>query len=435
MNSWRYSMQTETLVEEALERDTWSAEKWKIWREEHLAFILERAATRVPYYRNYWQKQRQNGNRASWHYLENWPVLKKEEVRQEPRAFIADDVNPKKLFVEHTSGTSGTPLNLWVSRDTLQKWYALFEARWRRWYGISRRDRWGNIGGQLVVPYAQRYPPFWVWNQALRQLYLSSYHLNIENIAAYLDAIHSYKLEYLLGYASSLYAIAQMALEEGLNPPRLKLVLSNAEPLYAYQREVISKAFQCDVRDTYGQAEYICAASECTLESFHLWNEIGVLEILSDDIDEPAPLGETGRMIATSLLNPDMPLIRYELGDRGSLANRNCSCGCSLPVLASIEGRNDDLLLTPDGRKIGRLDPVFKADISIREAQIIQESLNRVLVRVVPAKGFGFEDERMIVKGLKERLGNDMQIEVQRVTDIPRTKSGKFRSVISKINR
>jgi phenylacetate-CoA ligase len=365
--------------------------------------------------------------------LSNWPVLSKDALRDRPEAFLASGVNPRSQIVVHTSGTTGKPLTLWLSRDAVREWYALSEARWRSWYGVSRHDRWGIFGGQMVTSFAQTRPPFWVWNRGMNQLYLSSYHLALQNVAAYLDAIRRHRLIYLLGYASSLHSLAQLALEQELNIPALKVVISNAEPLYAYQREVISRAFQCPVFDTYGLSENVCAASECLHGNLHLWPEVGVTEVLHTDSGRSVPAGETGRLVCTGLLNLTMPLIRYDVGDQGYLSTEiTCACGRSLPILGEVEGRKDDVVLTRDGRRIGRLDPVFKTDLPLREAQIVQESLTRVVVRYVPAPGCTSADLDRLVRRLHERLG-EMEFVLEMVEHVPRSANGKFRAVVSNI--
>lgn len=433
LQTMRYSTDTDHLVAEALARENWTSNQWNIRQQEHLAQMLWHASRNIPYYRQQWEARRRNGDQASVETLSNWPVLSKDVLRDHPKAFVADGVKLRSQIVEHTSGTTGKPLTLWMSKDSVRQWYALFEARWRNWYGLSRHDRWGILGGQMVTPFAQSTPPFWVWNAGMNQLYLSSYHLAPQNIAAYMDAIQSHKLIYLLGYASSLYSLAQLALERNLHVPALKAVISNAEPLYAHQREVTSRAFQCPVYDTYGLSENVCAASECLRGKTHLWTEVGVTEILDDLSDTPLPAGEAGRLVCTGLLNLTMPLIRYDVGDRGFLSVESaCACGRSLPILGGIEGRKDDVLLTKDGRRIGRLDPVFKADLPIREAQIIQESRMRVVVRYVPAPDCSSADLNMLVERLHERLG-EMEIVLETVGRIPRSSNGKFRAVVSNI--
>jgi phenylacetate-CoA ligase len=265
---------------------------------------------------------------------------------------------------------------------------------------------------------------------------MSSYHLAPANIPAYIKALSSRKIVYLLGYASSLYALAQITLEKGLEPPPVRLAISNAEPLYAHQRETIARAFNCEVRDTYGMSEIVCGASECQQCTMHIWPEAGIIETLREEADVPVAPGQVGRFVCTGLLNKDMPLIRYEVGDRGVVSpdGARCVCGRALPQLERIEGRLDDVVITPDGRRIGRLDPVFKADLLIREAQIIQESAARIRVLLVPAPGYRPEDSAVIAQRLKDRVG-DMDIRFECVDSIPRTSNGKFRGVVSEISR
>lgn len=431
LRCWRYGRATPRLVEEALERDSWSGDDWRRFHDQRLRALLRRAVTRVPYYREL-SKARP---RADWEALATWPVLKKEHVRRDPRAFLADDRDPRRMFREHTSGSTGTPLTLWWSRRTTIAWYALVEARLRRWNGVARRDPWAILGGQLVAPAAQRRPPFWVWNRPLSQLYLSSYHLEPRNAAAYLEAMARHRVRYLVGYPSAMAVLARLALEQGLAAPRLDVAIANAEPLLEHQRRAVAAAFGCPVRDTYGTAELAAGASECGAGRLHLWPEVGIVEVFADDADEPVAAGETGRLITTGLLNADMPLVRYEVGDRGALATDPppCACGRRLPALGAFEGRLDDVVLTPEGRRVGRLDPIFKADLPIREAQIVQQSLARVVLRVVPAAGYGAADAEALAGRLRQRLGPAMEIAVEEVASLARGRAGKLRAVISEL--
>jgi phenylacetate-CoA ligase len=437
LNAWRYGPETESLVAEARERESWSPETWRTWQGSRCAELLNRAATRVPYYREQWQERRRRGDRLSVERLENWPVLRKENVRVAARRLIADDCEIRRLFHEHTSGTTGTALNLWFPRSTLRRWYALYEARIRRWNGVTRHDRWAIFGGQLVASVERKTPPYWVWNAAMRQLYCSAYHLAPQRIPSYLDALKRYRPAWVLGYASALATLAQGALEGGGAPPRLNVVISNAEPLYPHQRERIAHAFDCAVRDTYGMAETVLGGSECSHSSLHIWPEVGILEVLRDDADEPVPAGASGRVVATGLLNPDMPLVRYEVGDRAVLdpSSVPCPCGRLLPRLSIVEGRLDDIVLTPEGARVGRLDPVFKADLPVREAQIVQEEIDLLRVRVVPAPGWGERDREAIVERVRDRVGCRMNVLVEEVTVLERTTAGKFRAVVSHLPR
>jgi phenylacetate-CoA ligase len=440
LRRWRYSSETDALAEQALERESWTRAQWQGWQEERIARLLSRAAELVPHYREHWAERRRRGDESSPERLENWPLLEKESVRNNPMAFVASDRDVRLMFHERTSGTTGKSLDLWWSREMVVQWYALFEARWRKWYDVSRKDRWALLGGQMVAPVAQARPPFWVWNAALNQLYMSSYHLAPGLMAAYLDAMVRYRIVYVLGYASSLYALAREALRLKRRDIRLAVAITNAEPLLDHQRDCVAEAFGCPVRETYGMSEAVAAASECEKGRMHLWPEAGYLETRKaggaecETAGREPTCGETsaGELISTGLLNFDMPLIRYRVGDLGKLSGVNCDCGRSLPVIASIDGRVDDVLITRDGRRVGRLDPVFKSKAGVNEAQLIQEAIDRVRVRYVPAPDFTAISERSMAERLRARMG-DIEVIFERVDSIPRSANGKFRAVVCRM--
>jgi phenylacetate-CoA ligase len=122
------------------------------------------------------------------------------------------------------------------------------------------------------------------------------------------------------------------------------------------------------------------------------------------------------------------------VGDRAALSapQQSCSCGRHLPQVASLEGRIDDVLYTMDGRRVGRLDPIFKSQLPVQEAQIVQERLDRVLVRYVPDEGFDEQAARSITERLQDRMGA-VEVALEAVSEIPRTSSGKFRAVVCQL--
>jgi phenylacetate-CoA ligase len=95
-------------------------------------------------------------------------------------------------------------------------------------------------------------------------------------------------------------------------------------------------------------------------------------------------------------------------------------------------GRTDDVLFRRDGRRIGRLDGVFKSDLGVIEAQVIQESVDRILVRVVPSDGFSEEARRTLERRLRKKLG-DPEIDFELCNEIPRGRNGKYRQFVCKL--
>jgi phenylacetate-CoA ligase len=246
--------------------------------------------------------------------------------------------------------------------------------------------------------------------------------------------MRKHRVAYIYGYTSSLYALAEVILRLGRKDMTMAAAITTAEPVYEHQRKAIAQAFHCPVRETYGMTELVAAASECTVGRLHLWPEVGFVEVVADP--PGFSHGSVGELVCTGLLNVDMPLIRYRTGDRGVLAGEleTCGCGRTLPILTSVDGREDDLLYTNDGRRIGRLDPLFKGDLPIQEAQIVQEELNRLRVRYVPAPDFKPHHEMMIIHRLQERMGM-VKVEMESLDAIPRGANGKFRAVICNLSK
>ncbi len=424
-NRWRYSKKSSSLIEEAALREEWNFSQWKVYQENVLEKLLDRAYHSIPYYRNYWSERRRKGDTSSYMELTNWPVIDKQIVRANTFGFLAEDCNPKKMYHEHTGGTSGSPLNVFWSKETTLQYYAIFERRIRNWQGITKDSRYGILGGQMLIPFNRTRPPFWVKNYSMNQLYMSSYHISSDSVAAYLEAMRKFGIEYLFGYASSLYSLALLGSKQNLKFPILKVAISNAEPLFDYQTEMITKMFNCRVVNTYGMSELVAAGCSSPESDglMELWPEVGIVEN-SSSIDG-APF------ICTGILNQDMGLIRYSLGDNGKLVHPAAG-KIDYFNIEEITGRDDDMVITRDGRRIGRLDTVFKKDLGILEAQIVQEDVDHFTLNLVPDEDYDDRTKQVVVASLKERVG-DVNVEVVLMDKIPRTKMGKFRAVISNI--
>jgi len=424
---WRYGSAMERVAREAQERERWTGEQWRHYRAERLGYVLHRAATQVPYYRDHWQARRRRGDRAAWDVLANWPILEKDVLRERPEQFVADDCDRRRMFFQQTSGTTGKPIRLWRSRRALQGLYGVAAARTRSWLGVSERERWARLGGQVVVPIEQRRPPFWVWNAARQQLYLSTYHLAPDLLPYYLDALREYRIVCLQAYPSSLHVLAQAALQLGARDLPVRAVITSAEPLLPHQRQTIMAAFHCPVQETYGMGESVAAASSCGDGRLHQWPEVGIVEVV--DGAAAVPRGVAGDLVCTGLLDADMPLIRYRVGDRGTMPPQDspCACGRTLPEFGEIQGRSNDMLLTPDGRQVFWLNPVFYG-VPVREAQIIQEAIGRIRVRYAPADAFTPRWDREIAGRLRARLG-DVEVILEPVARVPRSANGKLQAV------
>jgi phenylacetate-CoA ligase len=414
-------------VEEIRARDSFAAEDWQDLQRRRLSEVLTRALERVPHYRALGERL---GLGAVPPDLRRWPILEKGTLRAAGDALLAEDVRRRSLVQVSTSGTTGTPVSVRRSGATERVWYAMFEARVRNRFGVSWKDRWAIMSGRVMVPYERTRPPFWVMNWPMRQLYLSVYHLSEEFGRDYVRALQGFRPAYLLGYPSALNLLAGFVLDSGQDLPPLKVVITNAEPLFPHQRAQMERAFQCPVVETYGMTEMAAMASGCPAGRMHWWPDFAVVELVNDAGD-PVAAGEIGQVVGTSLLNLEQPLIRYRTGDlavAGDPAVR-CPCGSSAPLLERVEGRAVDTVVTLDGRRVGAADTFVDLDLNVKETQLVQEGPGMFLVRYVPAGGSPPSVER-VARALRARVG-ECAVRLEPVERIPRTAGGKMRSVIA----
>ncbi|MCD6393908.1 MAG: phenylacetate--CoA ligase family protein [Planctomycetes bacterium] len=426
----RFGPDYDRALEEIAAHDKWTAGQFVEYQNKKLAELVRHAAANVPYYRRLFADCGiEPGQIKSTADLHRLPILDKATVRRNPESFVDENLKKSQLVILHTSGTTGTPLKIYRDTKLNSAALAYFDGRCHAVAGMQRRiNRSVSIGGFLVAAPERTRPPFWVENRRWKQLYMSSYHLSPRYLGHYVDQLRRFGGEYIEGYASSVYAIAHYIADNGLEPVFFKACFTTADTLFDYHREAIRKAFGCETFNQYGCGEMAVFAAECEQGAMHLSPETGFVEVV-DDTDKPVEPGQTGNLICTSLINFVQPFIRYRVGDRGALRPGQCSCGSPLPMLGDIEGRDDAVLMTADGRKIGRLDPIFKGAEGIAEAQIVQDDYDKFIIRIVPGKDYTDLHGKTVAQNLRHRVG-EADISIETVETIERTSSGKFRAVI-----
>jgi phenylacetate-CoA ligase len=139
-------------------------------------------------------------------------------------------------------------------------------------------------------------------------------------------------------------------------------------------------------------------------------------------------------VVCTGFGNYATPLIRYDVGDVAVQSRQAvCQCGRGGTLIDRIVGRTEDYVLTPDGRLVGRLDHLFKDAVRVKHAQIVQTEIDEVIIRIVKDHAYTMEDEQEILREARLRLGSSIDIRFEYVDEIPRTKNGKFRFIISNV--
>jgi phenylacetate-CoA ligase len=175
-------------------------------------------------------------------------------------------------------------------------------------------------------------------------------------------------------------------------------------------------------------------AAQCgSSHAYHVHAADVIVEFV-DDEGVPVKPGEFGNIVVTRLHPGPMPLIRYRIGDVGIMGDgRRCECRRGYELMESIQGRDTDVVITPSGNRliVHFFTGILEHFPEIDSFQVIQERTESILVRVVSATGFGEDTISKIVSRLQDKGAGDLNIDVDVVTEIPLSPSGKRRFVIA----
>ena len=414
----------------------WPPERLRAFQRDELRTLLAHAARSVPF----WQARFKacgmtdrdiEQDESLW----KLPVITKQEIRAHAEEMVSTQFSGK-TWSKATGGSTGIPLQFEYTPES----YAWRMATTKRGYGWAGCDDglkqaylWGGAVGRV---------PLWkrlkeqLHHHLERKRYFNCFDFDEERMTQYLRMLNRYQPEVIVGYTNPLYHFAEFVSRVGGIHFSPKAVITGAEALHAFQRDLMRRVFGCPVFNTYGSREFMLIASECEAHrGLHVSAENLLVEILRDD-GSPAKPGEMGRVVVTDLHNYGMPFIRYELGDLGVVSDAPCPCGRGLPLLAEVVGRSLDMIKAPDGRLVpGEFFPhLLKEFRGVRQFQVVQDRVDRLTVRLVTDGSFEEGQLETIRREVHKTVGGSLQVEFAFVDQIPLTATGKFRVTVSELN-
>ncbi len=402
-----------------------------------LSEALGRAAKNVPYYRD-----KTGGVKGAE--LSSYPVLDKADVWENFGRMNSSEFPRENATLIYTSGSTGRRAKVLfdktdrVSRLALQ-WYGecmpgspdgreipLFSGAayiWgasdlRKGFAASVRNRTRDyLIGQRIFP---------------------SYSLTPEKVAIYHALMASKRPRIIVGYVSQLRMFAEIAGELGLAKLSADKIVPTAEQLDAVSERAITDFFDAPIRQRYGSRDAGPIAQQCEFGNWHIFSMRVYPEVLRDD-GTISDSGE-GRLLLTTLDNRVMPLIRYDIEDRVTLAGagaKPCECGRPFPVMTAIHGRELDCIRLPDGTTVSGLmvAEAFRW-LPVTEFVFVQETSNSATLYFSARPEFTAEMLDGARAKLESRLGEDFKLAMTRVEKIPRELydpegTGKRRQVVS----
>jgi phenylacetate-CoA ligase len=425
-----------------LQRTQWlSGSEIEVLQLKNLRVLLEHAYSSVPYYRRVFKSLRiLPSDIKRIDDLKRLPILTKTLVRKNFKDLISQTF-PKSMLIPYESGGTGNPVKFFITKEKIS-WEVAAEYRAYGWAGYGLGDKcllmWGSqadlgrgagIRGHLT--------------KALeRMTVVDAIVLSDEALEKTAELMNKFRPQTIRGYANSVYLFANYLLKHSTDHFNPKTVITGAETLFDSRRRTIEKVFDCSVFDYYGSREIGAIAAECkTHQGYHISAENVVVEFTKDG--QKVPAGEDGLILATSLRNYGMPFIRYSMDDVGRPSNDTCECGRGLPLMSAIQGRTSEFMAVYD-KVLGHVIPVRPAGpgvfglammhLPLEGYQIIQETLDRVVVKVVKGKGYSQSHTDYLLQHIRKYLGDNIKTEIQFVDYIQPLPSGKRSNFISKID-
>ena len=413
---YKWLMKTQWLPPEELEE----------LQNKRLQIIIKHAYENVPYYRRIFDERGlKPEDIQTKEDLKLLPVLTKDDVRKHFNELIARDFEKYKPVLGHTSGSTGTAMDFYLTEFVENVIERAFIWRHWNWANFNYGDKVVTIRGQILTNDLNAVAPYEIQEN---NLLLSSFHLSEQSMKKYSELIINFKPKIIRAYPSAIFLMTKYFKSRKPNPPKVTSIITSSETLLPEHRTEIENFWGCKIYDWYGLGERVVAIGECEDGRFHINLEYGIVEF--KDVSG----SNQKEIIATSFWNFAMPLIRYSTRDLITPStNSKCSCGRSLPTVNSIDGRIEDFVITKDKRIVGRLDAAFKYSFGIKYSQIIQDKIGHIIVKIVKHDNYIDKDREKLDIELRKRLGRDIDIEYEFVDDIPRTKAGKLRFVISNV--
>ena len=394
----------------------------RLLQTKRLRSVVGYAKEHVPHYRQHMP----DADIATIDDVRGLPVLFRDALRHDPFNVVADGVLRSLLQLRTTSGSTGTPLRYYHHPETLAHNTAAWQAV-LRWYGWRPAEPHAHFGGLPLVSAGVTVPPWWIYVDLWRQLRCSAYHLSPRSFRHYIDEMKRRKVRFGVGYASSWYQLAVMVRDSDVTPPKLRAIVTDSDGLTDDQKELVEEAFGCPVFRTYGCGETGMAMMECSRGHYHEVSPSKLVEVV-DDLGEPVTPGKSGRLLVTDLLSRKTPYIRYDTGDLATTVQ--CDCGWNSPAVRHIEGRADEVIETPSGRRLGRLSHIIKPAAGVVESQIVQCAPDCMEIRVVGTDALDAASMDRVCARARRYVGDDMRISWKQVPFLPRLPNGKLRHVI-----
>jgi phenylacetate-CoA ligase len=409
-------------------------------QQSKLQRLVEYAYRWVPYYRRTFDAVgfQPDDLRRDPECLAKLPTLTKAIIRENLQDMLTTEPDRRRRLNRlSTSGSTGHPL-VFMQDDDFRDYVTADGQRhmgWGGWrLGKVHAFIWGaGLNASLAKAARTRLLDL-AWNRFQTNAFM----MTDASMAAFASRIMRQGPCTLFCYATALHRFAQFVRASDYHGMRFDGIFSSAEMLLPGVRAYLEETFQSPMFDRYGTLELGGVACECEAHTgLHVSVENNFVEILRDE--RRLGPGETGDVVVTNLNNLGMPFIRYLVGDAGAWhPEGSCRCGRAAPMLERIEGRKVDSFRTRDGRTVwaGFAGATFRclAHPNIKQFQVVQKSLDLMLVRLVPEGSIPQAVLDEIARTIRQSFGVNVSVEFELSDVIAPLASGKHCYAVSELH-
>ena len=234
----------------------------------------------------------------------------------------------------------------------------------------------------------------------------------------------------IIAYPSHLHAVAHAFRERKNSIASLRNIITGGETLTPETRVLLEDTFGVPVRNNYANVECGPVAYQCGHGTRHVVPDTVLIDVENIDADG------VGDAILTSLRQEAFPVIRYRIGDRMRVSEGRCACGVYSQQIVVLEGKEDDFIILPSGRKVSpRFFERLAGIPGILEYRIIQKARGLFRVQLSVSASFDRGSENLVRERIERGCRNEnVRAEFEYLDAVPRAPSGKLQRIVSEID-
>lgn len=384
--------------------------------ERRVSALLNYAKKNSAFYREYKDAEK----------LEDFPVMSKMDYNENKEAILCDEYQGKedRLYKLSTSGSTGAPFTVLCDGDKMNRvnmnFMSVMELNGFR-LGMKRGEFRVWIPGKNTISN---------WKSFKNNLIMIDIaNMGDESLQGICDKIKKQKIQVLVSYSSALTALTGYIKRKHVDIAKwdVEMVFSMGEALPQATYDAVKEIFGFAPVRSYGNNENGFIAIQLNEEDRYtvdLYNFY--IEILKLDCDEPAKPGELGRIVVTDYYNKAFPMIRYDTGDTGIYQECHDQQGRKHGYFTEIYGRRGSMMYNCAGEPLSIhvfMNVLINLEGIVHQAKCIQWEKKRYEILLNADRDR--VDEAAVVDSYRRYLGEEAQIDVTYVDEIPVQASGK----------